>query len=147
HFGTNAGITDPAPVRDVLDALGPDRMVVLLNVYGASHWVPETNAALDRIAADYPNAIVADWHAAADEHPDLLQADRIHPGIEGAHLYAQVVRDAFADLSERITGEPVTADDADGAGGEPRTGGQGGADAADTTDGAAERPVERPGDA
>ncbi|MFC7406491.1 acyltransferase family protein [Georgenia alba] len=107
HFGTNAGVEDPDVVREVLDALGPDRMVVMLNVYGSSHWVPETNATLEEIAADYPNVHVADWNEAAAERPELLQADRVHPGIEGAHLYANVVKDAFASLSEQLTGRPV----------------------------------------
>ncbi|WP_341360355.1 acyltransferase family protein [Georgenia sp. M64] len=107
-YGTNAGVTDEALVRRVLDALGPDRMIVVVNLYGGSAWVPEANATLARIVADYPHAVVADWHGAISARPELLQADGIHPGIEGAHLYASVVEKAFAELSERLTGVPVT---------------------------------------
>ncbi|KAE8763152.1 acyltransferase family protein [Georgenia thermotolerans] len=108
-FGTNAGVRDEALVRRVLDSLG-DRLIVVVNLYGGSHWVPDANATLERIVADYPNAVVADWHAAISEQPELLQADGIHPGIEGAHLYADVVARAFAALSERLTGMPVDPD-------------------------------------
>ncbi|UNX54270.1 acyltransferase [Georgenia sp. TF02-10] len=110
-FGTNAGVNDEALVRRVLDALGEDRMIVVVNLYGGSEWVPAANETLERIVADYPNAIIADWHGAISAQPGLLQADGIHPGIEGAHLYADVVADAFAALSERVTGEPVADDD------------------------------------
>ena len=106
-FGTNAGIEDESVVRRVMDKLGPQRMVVVVNLYGGSDWVPDANATLAEIVADYPNAIVADWHGAISQQPELLQSDRIHPGIEGAHLYAEVVESAFAQLSERLTGSVV----------------------------------------
>ncbi|HLS63105.1 MAG TPA: acyltransferase family protein, partial [Ruania sp.] len=68
--GTNAGVRDQEIVRDTLDDIGPDHQVVLVNIYGASSWVPESNENLTDIAADYPNVVVADWHSAATEHPD-----------------------------------------------------------------------------
>ena len=104
-FGTNAGVREPEVVRAVLDALGPERMVVVVNLYGGSYWVPEANATLAEIVADYPNAIIADWYAAIDAEPGKLQSDGIHPDIEGGHLYTDVVAAAFVELSERITAE------------------------------------------
>lgn len=106
-YGTNAGIEDEAEVRAFLDALGEERMIVVVNIASVSDWVPEVNAKLDEIVADYPNAIVADWNGAIAKQPELLQADRIHPDLTGAYLYADVVRGAFAELSERLTGERV----------------------------------------
>ncbi|TRW43558.1 acyltransferase family protein [Georgenia yuyongxinii] len=106
-FGTNAGVKDEALVRRVLDALGSDRLIVVVNLYGGSYWVPEANATLAGIVAGYPNAIVADWHGAISAHPELLQSDGIHPDLDGAYLYADVVAGAFAELSERLTGVPV----------------------------------------
>jgi peptidoglycan/LPS O-acetylase OafA/YrhL len=106
-FGTNAGVHDRKLVESVLDDLGPDRMVVLVNLYGV--WVPEGNEALAAIAAKYPNVIIADWHAAISKRPDLLQADGIHPGIEGAGLYADVVKAAFRTLSKRLQAQQAQA--------------------------------------
>ncbi|HLS64037.1 MAG TPA: acyltransferase, partial [Ruania sp.] len=75
-----------------------DHQVVLVNIYGASSWVPESNENLTDIAADYPNVVVADWHSAATEHPDQLQPDTIHPDMDGMYLYADVVQDALEQL-------------------------------------------------
>lgn len=101
-FGTNAGVGEPEIVRSTLDALGENRLVVVVNLYGGSYWIPEANAALADVVADYPNAIIADWHSAVEDRPGMLQSDGIHPGIEGGHLYTDVVAEAFEELSARL---------------------------------------------
>ncbi|MEE6280701.1 acyltransferase family protein [Georgenia sp. MJ170] len=110
-FGTNAGVGEPDVVRATLDALGPGRMVVVVNLYGGSHWIPEANAALEEIVADYPNAIIADWYSAIDADPGQLQSDGIHPDIDGGHLYTDVVAGAFEELTERLGGELLPVED------------------------------------
>ena len=109
-FGTNAG-TDEADVERVLDELGPNRMVVLVNLMGPFARIDSDNKALDLIAAKRPNVIVADWADAVRGHPEQLQADRIHPSLKGSHLFAKTVRQALADLSERHTGRRVVLKD------------------------------------
>jgi len=107
-FGTNAGVTE-ATVVQALDVLGRDRMVVLVNLYDPrSTFIEESNAILARVAAARPNVIVADWNAAIRGNLGLLQSDKVHPGIAGAHLFAATIRSAMAELSTRHTGQPVT---------------------------------------
>lgn len=98
HFGTNAGV-DEEQARAVIEALGPQRQVVLMNLYGASTFVPRSNEILAEIASEHPNVVVGDWNAAATAHPETLQSDRIHPDIEGMHLYARTVAQAFDSLA------------------------------------------------
>ncbi len=106
-FGTNAG-TPEADLRAVLDQLGPQRMVVVVNVHlPRSTRAVEDNATLDRVAQDYANVEVADWNRAVSASPASLQPDGIHPSLTGAHLYVSTIRQAMADLSERHTGEAV----------------------------------------
>ena len=93
-----------------LDALGPDRMVVLVNLMGPFARI-ETTTPPSCAAASRPNVIVADWAAAVRDHPDQLQSDRIHPSLKGSHLFAKTVRQALATLSERHTGEKVVLKD------------------------------------
>ncbi len=106
-FGTNAGVTESTVVQ-ALNVLGPDRMVVLVNLYDPrSTFIDESNATLARVAASRPNVIVADWNAAIRANLGLLQSDKVHPGIPGAHLFAKMVRSALAELSTRHTGKAV----------------------------------------
>ena len=101
HFGTNAGLKDESSVaalREVLDILGPDRRVVLLTVVGISYWIPTTNAMLGEVSAEYPNTIVADWHAVIEESPELLYNDQTHPNNAGIVVYAELVASALEEL-------------------------------------------------
>lgn len=109
-FGTNAGV-DEADAKAVLDALGPNRMVVLVNLMGPFARIDADNVKLDALAKGRPNVIVADWAAAVRDHPEQLQADRIHPSLKGSHLFAKTVRLALAILSERHTGTRVVLKD------------------------------------
>jgi lysophospholipase L1-like esterase len=104
NFGTNAGLKEAhseQALRDVLDALGPDRRVVLVTVGGVSYWIPETNDRLRAISAEYPNTIVADWYAIIADRPDLLHRDRTHPTSEGTRVYADLLASTLEDLGPR----------------------------------------------
>jgi hypothetical protein len=105
-FGTNAGV-DVAGAEKVLDELGPNRMIVLVNVMGPFSRIEQDNAKLEAIARGRSNVAIADWASAVRAHPEQVQSDRIHPTIKGAHLFSKAVRQALADLSERNTGTPV----------------------------------------
>ncbi len=105
-LGTNGGM-DAAQVERVLSLLGPDRMVVILTTHGRFSRIEQDNATLREIAARHPNVAIADWHAALRGTSGNLQPDGIHATIKGAHLYASLVRQAFATLSEKHTGVSV----------------------------------------
>lgn len=107
-FGTNAG-TDEQTVRALIEDIGPERMVVIVNLHADRLTrITKDNSTLEEIAKDHPNVAIADWDAAVSADPDQLQADGIHPSLSGAHVYAKVIRQAFADLSEQHTGKKVT---------------------------------------
>ena len=109
-FGTNAGV-DEGTVRRIVTELGPKRLVVLVNLHARFSRIVGDNAVLATVAKEHDNVIVADWDAAVSAHPDQLQPDGIHPSLTGAHLYAKTVRQAFADLSESLTGTKVQLKD------------------------------------
>ena len=110
-FGTNAG-TDEQTVRALIKDIGPDRMVVIVNLHADRLTrITKDNSTLEEIAKDHPNVAIADWDAAVSADPDQLQADGIHPSLSGAHVYAKVIRQAFADLSEQHTGKKVTLEE------------------------------------
>ncbi len=100
-YGTNAGISDPEVVREILDMLGPKRLVVIVNLYSHSTFIASSNRLLAEVAAEYPNVALANWHDAIGANPALLQSDRTHPDITGAHLFADTVKAAFEELAAR----------------------------------------------
>ncbi len=100
-FGTNGGFQftgSEDAMREVLDLIGPDRQVVLVNSSGVSHWVPGANAHLAEVAADYPGTVVVDWYSTAVADPHLLHSDDTHPTMAGIEVYADLLEDAFAGL-------------------------------------------------
>ncbi len=108
-FGTNAG-TDVETIEDILDEIGEDRMVVIVNLHADNlSRIDEDNAALQKIADKHPNVALADWDAKATGED--LQSDGIHPSLGGAHTYAATIRQAFADLSEKHTSKKVPLKD------------------------------------
>lgn len=109
-FGTNFGV-DEAKVEAVVQRLGPHRMVVLVNLMAPFARVDRDNEILAAVASRHPNVVVADWASAVRDHPEQLQADRIHPSLPGSHLFAKTVRAALAQLSERRTGVKVVLKD------------------------------------
>ena len=106
-LGTNAG-TDLDRARATLDALGPQRMVVLVTLHGRINRIASDNAALQDLVKGRDNVAIADWDAALKGTSGQLQSDGLHPSLVGAHLYAKTIRQAFADLSQRHTGKAVT---------------------------------------
>ena len=86
-------------------------MVVIVTVHGRFARAAKDNAGLRELVRGRPNVQLADWDAALADTSGQLQPDGIHPSLKGSHLYAKTVRQAFADLSERITGRPVTLRD------------------------------------
>lgn len=105
-LGTNAG-TDLPAARRTLDAIGPDRMVVIATIHGRFARAKSDNAALRELVKGRPNVRLADWDAALSGTSGQLQSDGIHPSLKGSHLFAKTVRQALADLSEQHTGKPV----------------------------------------
>ncbi len=109
-FGTNAG-TDEKAIRRTLAAIGPDRMVVIVTVHGRFARARTDNEQLREIVKGMPNVRLAEWDAALAGTSGQLQPDGIHPSLKGSHLYAKTVRQAFADLSQAHTGNPVSLKD------------------------------------
>lgn len=105
-LGTN-GPVSPATLGSVLDAIGPRRQLVLVNVQAPRSWTDGVNATLDRFAADHPGrVVVADWKGAIAAHLDLLADDQIHPGHQGGLIYAQALGRALGMLAEHSDVRP-----------------------------------------
>ncbi|MFF2371308.1 acyltransferase family protein [Agromyces sp. NPDC058110] len=94
-LGTNGDCADWR-FQDIVDAAGPSRHVVFVNISGPMSWASNVNGRVQRMADANPNVTVADWAGAIAGRPDLLAADGIHPGPTGGQFYADAVAAALA---------------------------------------------------
>lgn len=95
-LATNSAVTD-GQLNDILNDIGPDHVLVLINAHAPVSWVPGTNDALSNFAAAHSdNVVLVDWDATISAYPDELAGDGIHPGMSNT-LYAQAVKDAIAN--------------------------------------------------
>lgn len=94
-FGTNGGVSDEALVRQVIDELGPNRRILLYNIYSPSSFIDEANAIYEKIAEEYPNVYLVDWNSVASGHPEYLLSDRTHTNIEGQNAFVAAAKEVF----------------------------------------------------
>jgi peptidoglycan/LPS O-acetylase OafA/YrhL len=93
-LGTN-GEFPATCLTAMLDAIGPHRTVLLVNVFVNRTWAAEVNATLAAAAKDQPNVRLVDWRDAIAKHQDLLYSDHVHPEPAGAKLYASLIAKAL----------------------------------------------------
>lgn len=99
-LGTN-GEYGPGTLREIRDAIGPDRTLILVNAYADRSWEPAVNAEIADFARQDPRTVVADWHRAIGDAREGLGPDRIHPDRTGGELYGR----SIAEAAERGSGE------------------------------------------
>ena len=102
-LGTNGTVTS-AQLRHLHAMVGPDRRLVLVNVFVPLPWEDEVNQNLAAAAGRYGNVRLVNWKAAIEHRTNLLWADDVHPQPDGGALYARLVK-AAARTAAR-TGQP-----------------------------------------
>jgi peptidoglycan/LPS O-acetylase OafA/YrhL len=104
-LGTNGNVT-ARQLRQLQQAVGPGRELVLVSTFGPQAWEHAVNAALAAAARHGRHTELADWHQAIAARPALLWPDGIHPRPAGARLYARVV---LAAIKAGLTTGPRTS--------------------------------------
>ncbi|MFD5224610.1 acyltransferase family protein [Microbacterium sp. NPDC058342] len=101
-LGTN-GSVDRSMLQKISDTVGRDRDLVLVNAYAPRDWISGVNRDLRQFADARSGVVVADWSGAIAPHEDLLAGDRIHPGMAGGRVFADVVETGIrAAQAERL---------------------------------------------
>lgn len=100
---TNGKLPD-SMLRDWLNIIGKSRVLILVTGHGPANdtWIAESNAAIHRVARQYPGRIViADWDRAASAHPELLYSDGVHPiRPSGADYYCTMMAQALSSAQK-----------------------------------------------
>jgi peptidoglycan/LPS O-acetylase OafA/YrhL len=89
-LGTNGEFTSEE-MRQLIQAVGPRRELVLVNTYEARPWESEVNQVIAATARRYRNVVMANWFTTIGHRPGLLWPDGVHPQPGGARLYARMV--------------------------------------------------------
>ncbi|MGM7697768.1 acyltransferase family protein [Microbacterium sp. A84] len=104
-LGTN-GPVDWGVLDQMVQIVGADRNLILVNAHAPRDWIPGVNADLDAFAGSHRKVWVADWSGAIGARTDLLAGDGIHPGRGGGDVFAACVESAFQTIEkERIRAE------------------------------------------
>jgi peptidoglycan/LPS O-acetylase OafA/YrhL len=89
-LGTNGEFTSDE-MRQLIQAVGPRRELVLVNTYEARPWEAEVNQVMAATARRYRNVVMANWFTTIGHRTGLLWPDGVHPQPGGARLYARMV--------------------------------------------------------
>lgn len=95
-LGTNGYVTDDQ-IAGLMNDVGTDKMVWLVNSRSNTDWMESSNKALADAAQKYPNVRMIDWYAASADHGDYFDGDGTHLSEKGSATYIELIRSAVAD--------------------------------------------------
>ena len=90
HIGNNGAIP-PGGLERVADAVGSERVLVLVTVRVPRRWEAQVNDEIRRIVSERPAIRLADWHAITGAESGLLVDDGVHLTDAGQQRYAQML--------------------------------------------------------
>jgi hypothetical protein len=96
-LGTN-GTVKEADVRKVVELIGIERKLVLVNCRVPKSWCEGDNKTFTKVAAEYANVIIADWYSASADYDEYFYQDGCHPNNKGCTVLAQVIANAVSDI-------------------------------------------------
>ena len=105
ELGTNGPLLNYEPyasgMQNLLELLGTERQIYWVTVYCSySQWMRMNNEYIWELHEQNPEKFkVIDWYSLAVQHPEWFP-DGVHPTIEGARNFAQLLHDALATNSD-----------------------------------------------
>jgi peptidoglycan/LPS O-acetylase OafA/YrhL len=94
HVGTNGNLTEDE-LDGMLDAVTGAQRVVLTTIRVPRPWQDRNNEVITKVAATYPNVVVADWHGTSEGHRDWFVTDGVHLTATGAKNYNALIARTF----------------------------------------------------
>jgi peptidoglycan/LPS O-acetylase OafA/YrhL len=93
--GTN-GIVSAKELDATLTTLADRQKVIVVNDHMDRPWEPPNNTMFPAVVKAHPNAVLVNWDAAANTHPNWLSTDGVHLKMAGRAPYAQLIKTAAA---------------------------------------------------
>ncbi len=93
ELGANGAFTEKQ-FADILELLGSDRQIVLMNTRVPKPWESVVNHILAQAADDNSNIKLVDWYTASSGHNEYFYSDGVHLKQAGVQAYVSLVADA-----------------------------------------------------
>ena len=112
-LGTNGEVHEK-DVTDLMTLAEPISTVVFVNVRVPRFWEDQVNTALDDAVAKYPKAVLADWYATSQGHPEYLRADGFHVTETGSKVWSNLIADTiaakppFVDIEDTVFAKDIS---------------------------------------
>ena len=99
-LGTNTAVVDEQ-IDEVLNIVGPDKKVILVNIRCPRDWETQTNRAIASAPERHSNVVaVVDWYGASAGHDEYFYEDGIHVNDAGAKAYIALIQQAIESSIE-----------------------------------------------
>ncbi len=110
HIGDNSYIR-PEQFDALLQLVKDVPHLIVFNLKEPRRWEAANNLVIADVVRQYPNAVLIDWHAASNSHPEYFGPDGIHIGTVGARAYTQLIVDQLQPfLTTFFTGKMLPGD-------------------------------------
>ncbi len=90
HLGNNGPVTE-GQFDELMDTLSVVRRVVVVNLRVPRPWEEHNNNLFAAAVPRFANAVLVDWHAVGDNHPDAFVDDGVHMTHDGVGLYLDLL--------------------------------------------------------
>jgi len=99
-LGTNNAVVDEQ-IDEILNIVGPDKKVILVNIRCPRDWEAQTNRAIADAPSRHSNVVaVVDWYGESAGHDEYFYEDGIHVNSDGAKAYIELIQQAIVDSIE-----------------------------------------------
>ncbi|AIG26034.1 acetyltransferase [Brevibacillus laterosporus] len=96
ELGTNGPFTSDT-LTNLLDTLGAERQIILINTRVPRNWQDKVNQELSRAGEERSNVKIIDWYSYSANQSGWLTKDGIHLQPEGAKAYASLVAETISN--------------------------------------------------
>jgi len=96
-------------IDGVLQAIGPVRRVVWVNLRQFASWTPAMNQQLTAATGRWPNLVIADWSARATPNPGLVYHDGLHLTPAGQAAMAQLIAEEVSAFVQQVAPSTSTS--------------------------------------
>ncbi len=93
ELGTN-GPFSKKQLRSLLQTLGEDKQILLVNTRVPRKWQDAVNADIAEVSNEFGNVTVVDWYSASEGKDGYFYRDGVHLKRSGASFYASMLAEA-----------------------------------------------------